>query len=104
MAKAENIRALGEMVIIKFVKAETANKTAGGLILLEEKEVKYHAIIDGIGNRVEDDIGFKVGDKIIFNQHDIMAFDEQDPDFPLDPTKTVKKGLIQAKSVWGVYS
>ena len=100
MSKIKNVRALGEMVVLKFVPVKKTNLTKNGLLLVKENEKEEHeAIVDSIGPDVKDP-SFKVGDKVIFNNYDLMMVEEEDPE---DASKVIKKGFVKASSIWGIY-
>jgi co-chaperonin GroES (HSP10) len=101
--KIKVLRALNDMVIIRFVEIEQTNRTtAGGIELVGTKanEPIHEAIVDSIGSGVSEDRGFEVGDSVIFNEHDLKQFDVENPADMLNP---IRKGIMKSTSVWGIY-
>jgi len=100
------LRAIGEMIILRFDEIEKKKRvTSGGIELIDgetDKQPVHEAIVETIGNNVDlETCGFEVGDSIVFNEHDIQQFKVENVADPLNPTM---KGIIPAKSVWAVYS
>lgn len=101
--KNKDLKAIGEMVVIKFTEVPRNNKvTKNGIELIgtaDEKPV-FEAFIDSVGGSVPDDCGFKVGDSVVFNDHDIKMFDVENPEDIMKPTP---KGICHMRSIWAVY-
>ncbi len=99
----KSLRALGEMVVIRFDPIPMQNKvTKAGIEIVgsADGQVSYDIVIDTIGTDVKDDCGFKVGDCVVVNQHDVMKMDVENPDDIMTP---ITKGITRASSVWAVY-
>lgn len=104
-SQEKTLKALGDMIIIVFVETEKKKRvTAGGIELIGgngSDEPVYEAIIETIGPGVDlETCGYKPGDSIVFNEHDIKQFEV--PNI-MDPINPIRKGIIPARSVWGIY-
>lgn len=101
MALGKDFKALGEMVVIKFVKVKQKpkmTKTGIHLDMIEQEDV-FDMVIHSIGPKAED-YGFKVGDSVIVNDHDLKPYALDDEDDPSGDK--IRYGVTRATSVWVV--
>lgn len=101
----EIIRAVGNMVLLKFKEVKASDVSKGGIIKVKldigpkEKPI-YRGYVLGIGDNVDrSKIQFKEGDAVIWNDYDCKSFklDVDDEESPI-------YGLVKAESIWAVYN
>lgn len=90
-----NLRPVGDRVLLKFQKVSVEEKTSGGIIMPTSSTELEVAIVMAVGERVElNKVNFKIGDKVHYNDFDVKKIED------LDGTKY---GLIRFDNVWACF-
>ena len=69
MMRMEDIKPVGNFILIKFEKVPDTKVSEAGIITVTPKgQEQHHALIHKVGKDVQSD-EFKIGDKVIFDEY-----------------------------------
>lgn len=93
----ENIRPVGEFILIEMRKDTRELVSKGGILEpSKEKESRRYGKIRAIGSKVkEEEIDFKIGDIVVYNDYDVKFLEEHE-------TKTIY-AITRPQSIMAVY-